>query len=87
MDRSEGERIETAEAERDERRRAPASIIEERADVGDEIFATIATIGRPIGVAVAPLVDRQHVVVPGQIRRHLVPTVRRLRASMNQEQR
>src|SRR5205807_5307940 len=87
MSGGEGEGIEAAEAQRRERGGAPAAIIEKRAEVGDEVLTAVASARRPVGVAVAALVDGEHVMVAREVARDLVPAVRGLRAAMDQQQR
>ena len=86
MSAGEGERIEAAEAERRERGGAPTAIIEKRADVGDEVVTEVASPRRPVGVAVAALVDGENVMVAREIGSNLVPAMRGLRASVDQQQ-
>ena len=80
--RGEGDRVQPAEAQ-------PTSVAvgqprssRTRVDVGDEVVAPVAR--RPVGVAVAALVEREDVVVAREVGRHLVPAVRGLRAAVEQ---
>ena len=81
----ERERVEAAQAHGDQRRRLPAEMVEEMADIAGEVVAAVACC--PLGVAVSALVERDHVVVAGQVGRDLVEAVRRLRGPVEQEQR
>src|SRR5439155_1286725 len=72
-------------AERDERRALPAAVVEEGADVGHEVVAAVAALGRPVGVAVATLVEGEDVVITRQVGRDLVPAVRGLRAAVEEQ--
>src|SRR5437867_2729513 len=83
--RRERDRVQAAQAERDERRALPAAVVEEGADVGHEIVAAVAALGRPVGVAVATLVEGEDVVITRQVGRDLVPAVRGLRAAVEEQ--
>src|SRR5206468_6011752 len=58
---------------------------EEGADVGHEVVAAVAARGRPVRVAVAALIEGEHVVIAGQVGRDLVPAVRGLRAAVEEQ--
>src|SRR3989454_9050676 len=83
--RREGDRVQAAQAERDERRALPAAVVEEGADVGHEVVAAVAALGRPVGVAVGTLGEGEDGVVTRQGGRDLVPAVRGLRAAVEEQ--
>src|SRR5439155_963929 len=83
--RRERDRVQAAQAERDERRALPAAVVEEGADVGHEVVAAVAALGRPVGVAVAALIEGEDVVITRQVGRDLVPAVRGLRAAVEEQ--
>ena len=85
MRRREADGVHAAEAERDERSGRPAALVEERTHVGDEVVPLVDAPRRPVAVAVAALIERQHVVIARQVGRHLVPAVRRLGAAVEEE--
>ena len=87
MRRGERDRVQPAHAERDERRSRPPSVGEKAADVVYEIRTAIHPARRPVGVPVAALVERQHVMVGGEVGSDVVPAVRGLRAAVEQQQR
>src|SRR5262249_29673362 len=82
----EGDRVETPEAECHQRCRLPAPVVEEGEHIRDEVGAGVVSGRRPVGIAVATLVESQNVVVGGQVGCDLVPTVGGLRAAVEEQE-